>query len=90
MRRQLVPQAPEGRRFVGLDLLRAQLRHFPQQPIDLPLLAHDDVIQSVECVLGLAGLDFQVCQAAFGVFVHGWVFGALGGDGRRGGDRASA
>lgn len=65
MRRQLVAQAAERRRALGR--LLAQVGHVALQAVDLLLLAHNDLVQLFQQVVGETGLDLQVEQPAFDV-----------------------
>jgi len=66
MRRQFIAQIalPDLATF---GLLPAQLDHFAQQQIQLLLLAKDGLVQLVQQVFGVAGLDLQFSQAGIGV-----------------------
>jgi hypothetical protein len=69
-RRQVVAQAAEVRRLAGRDP-GAELPQFLEHSVDLPLLAHDDLVQAVDQVLGERDLDLEVVQAPRDVIMRG-------------------
>jgi len=74
MRRQFVAQvALHGLAVFGL--LPAKLGQLAQQGVNLLLLAKDGLVQLVQQVFGVAGLDFQLGQAGVGVvrMFHGAI-----------------
>lgn len=70
MRRQLVAQTAEFVRIASLRLL-PKLRDFANQPVNLPLLACNQLVQVIEQVFAEAGLDFQIGEALVGALVSG-------------------
>ena len=70
VRRQFVAQA--AGRGAGLGQRPfTQRRQRTLQRVDLRLLAHHHLVQAVEQVFAVAGLDLQRGQALFGAVVHG-------------------
>lgn len=70
MRRQLIPQAAKAA-GLGLSGLLAQAFDFAGQAVDLVLLAHDDGVELVEQVFGVAGLDLEIGQPLLGAVFEG-------------------
>lgn len=70
MRWQVIAQAPPWGRC-GVSRRLPEFCHFAQQQGNLLLLTGNDLIQLLEQVFAVSGLDFKICQALLGIV---WIF----------------